>query len=66
MSAAKKPRVVRKSDLERMIDLIEGRGGHPTAYDLLPGGVVRIHLVAPANDAVADDGSAGWDAALGA
>lgn len=66
MSAAKKPRVVRKSDLERMVSFIESKGEHPTAYDLLPGGVVRIHLVAPANDAVADDGSAGWDAALGA
>lgn len=63
--AIKKPRVVRTSDLQRVVAFIESRGDQPTAYDLLPGGVVRIHLVGPAQTVGEDDGSAGWDAALG-
>ena len=61
----RKPRVVRTSELQRVVAFLESRGDQPTAYDLVPGGVVRIHLVGPAQTAVEDDGSAGWDAALG-
>lgn len=63
-AAIRKPRVVRTSELERVVAFLKAKGDKPAAYDLLPGGVVRIHLVSPAVDAAADDGSAGWDAAL--
>lgn len=63
-AAVRKPRVVRTADLQRVVAFLEGKGDHPTAYDLLPGGVVRIHLVEPVGAPAEDDGAAGWDAAL--
>ena len=67
MGAARKPRVVRASEVERFLAILDARGEHPAAYTLLPGGAIRFHTSEPnaANDAGEDDGSAGWDAALG-
>lgn len=60
------PRVVRLAELNRILTALAERGIVPAAYDLLPGGVVRLHANSPAND---DGASAaeerGWDAALG-
>lgn len=53
-------RVVRATELKRILDVLEARGLKPPCCDLLPGGAVRLHLSAPAaaNDAVAVDAEA--------
>lgn len=59
--------VVRKADLTRVLDVLAARGVTPAAFDVLPGGGVRLHAVAPAaSDAAAEQrGAEAWDAALG-
>lgn len=61
-------RVVRQIDLTRVLDALEKRGIVPTAFDVMPGGTVRLHRVPPlpANDdtAVAEQEAAAWDEAL--
>jgi hypothetical protein len=65
MSAA---RVVRATEINRVLDVLAARGEKPTTYDLLPGGLVRLHLTPPAANDSASDLEAearAWDAALG-
>lgn len=62
-------RVVRKTDLARVLDVLATRDLRPTACDLLPGGNIRLHLTDPAavetDDPAAMQESKGWDAAFG-
>lgn len=62
-------RVVRATELRRVLDVLEARGLKPPCCDLLPGGAVRLHLTPPAaNDAAPVDAEAearAWDEALG-
>ncbi|CAN5175933.1 hypothetical protein BH09PSE1_BH09PSE1_23360 [soil metagenome] len=67
MSAARKPRIVRASELGRVLAILDARGEHPAAYTLLPGGAIRLHTSEP--DAANDVGEteaerAAWDAVL--
>lgn len=61
-------RVVRATEIKRVLDVLEARGVTPTTYDLLPGGAVRLHLTPPAaNDTVATETEAekrAWAEAL--
>lgn len=58
-------RVVKANELNRVLDVLEKRGLVPTTFDLLPGGLVRLHRVSPvANDTGCDEESRAWDAAL--
>lgn len=63
-------RVVRATELRRVLDVLEARGLKPPCCDLLPGGAVRLHLTLPAaNDSGAVDLEAEgrrWDEALDA
>lgn len=62
-------RVVRKTDLARVLDVLEARDLRPTAFTLLPGGDIRLHLTEPAgvdrDEPAVTQESKGWDAAFG-
>ena len=59
-------RVVRQSDLNRVLDVLEKRGIVSATYEVLPGGAVRLHRVPPAANDTGDldQERAEWDAAL--
>lgn len=62
----REPRIVRLTEIERILTALAGRGVEPAAYDLLPGGIVRLHARSPVSnvgDAEAEERE--WDAALG-
>lgn len=62
-------RVVRKTDLARVLDVLAAHDMRPTACTLLPGGNIRLHLTDPADvetdDPAVTQESKGWDAAFG-
>ncbi|WP_299176963.1 hypothetical protein [uncultured Brevundimonas sp.] len=62
-------RVVRKTDLARVLDVLAAHDMRPTACTLLPSGDIRLHLTEPAavetDDPAAMQESKGWDAAFG-
>lgn len=68
MGAARKPRVVRATELSRVLDVLAQHGLAPAATDLLPGGVIRLHQSTPANDTSSEleAEARAWDEALGA
>ena len=61
-------RVVKANELYRVLDVLQARGIVPPAVDLLPGGLVRLHAVAPVTSADPSQdlkaAEAAWDAAL--
>jgi hypothetical protein len=67
MSAARKPRVVRATELSRVLDVLAQKGAPILATEVLPGGIVRLHHVAPSSDDVSDLEAERreWAAALG-
>lgn len=59
--------VVRASELNRVLDILEKRGIVPATLELLPGGPIRLHRLPPAaNDGSEEDEKAAraWDEAL--
>jgi hypothetical protein len=61
-------RVVRATEINRVLDVLAARGEKPAAYTVLPGGAIRLHMVEPANDAVPVESEAeqrAWAEALG-
>lgn len=59
-------KVVRATELKRVLDVLASRGVEPTTVDLLPGGAIRLHTCTPdaANDAAAERERQAWDEAL--
>jgi methanogenic corrinoid protein MtbC1 len=60
-------KVVRKSDLSRVLDVLETRGLRPAAFTLLPSGNIHLHLTDPAGADLAPaepEEANEWDAAL--
>jgi hypothetical protein len=61
-------RVVRATEINRILDVLAARGVNPAAFTVLPGGAVRFHMAEPAaNDRSPDLEAEGraWDEALG-
>lgn len=65
MTLVRKPRIVRGSEIDRILDKLAARGIEPAAFDILPGGIVRLHRLPPGDQPESDAGEAGWDVALG-
>lgn len=62
----REPRTVRLTEIERILTALADRGVVPAVYDLLPGGIVRLHARPIAsNDGNAEAEEREWDAALG-
>lgn len=61
-------RVVKANELNRVLDVLQARGIVPVTYELVPGGPVRLHAVAPVASADPSHdlkaAEAAWDAAL--
>lgn len=63
----REPRTVRLTEIERILTALADRGVVPAVYDLLPGGIVRLHArpIASNDDGNAEAEEREWDAALG-